>query len=645
MFRRPILSLLLSVVLVSSLNCIAYASSTITTISEEELLDKYTYPILDSSKHIKCTLFDYISDIDGMYGNDTTGKAGNQSGINIGHTLSFPTRDNEWWNDWSSGTYSRQGIVEPLLQDGYPVLSSSIPNSESLKYLFDDTESEYKRVFHPSNTWFTYSDNNYFYDSRLRFTEFVIDDWDARTGHFVKYNAPAVVDLSYGVGQFFPFSSRYDAFYYDGQNFYLDEKGVLIPNGALCCNNPSWTNVYTNHYFGLRLDIDFSFQNDGCIKNKYGADEDMVFEFTGDDDVWVFIDDVLVLDMGGIHDTVSGSINFRTGSVQVTPNILNSEISVPYQYTSGYLNQLYQLALGEDYNEENFNGTTFVNGTQHKMSIFYLERGNNASNFKSTFNIQNSQLGNILLTKRDKVTNRGLSGAIYSLYTDSSCTTELLSGITTNSGFLGNLNLGKLDTGTYYLKEISTIEGYELDTQVYTLIVEDIDGGYSLYDESANKVDILYNEPVKPKVANLTIRKIDKDSQQALYDALFTLYSNAECSVDSKVGFSTVTDERLYLIEGLDFGKSYYLRETVAPYGYEEVDTTWEIIVDENGNVSSPDLENQDGNLVIENIPLSFIMPNTGGIGVVFVYIIGFTIILIVITILILDKKKNEKGN
>lgn len=112
------------------------------TISEEELLENHTYPILDSSKHIKCTLFDYIADVDGMHGNDTTGKAGNQSGINIGHTLSFPTRDNEWWNDWSSGTYSRQGIVEPLLQDGYPVLSSSIPNSESLKYLFDDTESE-----------------------------------------------------------------------------------------------------------------------------------------------------------------------------------------------------------------------------------------------------------------------------------------------------------------------------------------------------------------------------------------------------------------------------------------------------------------------------------------------------------------------
>jgi fibro-slime domain-containing protein len=76
--------------------------------------------------------------------------------------------------------------------------------------------------------------------------------------------------------------------------------------------------VGTNYLFGMSIDVDFYLPNKpgtGGNKDLYG--NDMQFHFSGDDDLWVLIDGVVALDIGGIHQIVEGSINFSTGQVLV----------------------------------------------------------------------------------------------------------------------------------------------------------------------------------------------------------------------------------------------------------------------------------------------------------------------------------------
>ena len=129
-----------------------------------------------------------------------------------------------------------------------------------------------------------------------------------------------------------------------------------------------------NYMFGQRLDLTFTVPEGGQV-NMPGADgkeqmKDVIFEFQGDDDCWVFIDGQLVLDMGGIHDPVRGTINFRTGQWCRYRDLDGSEKNTGKEKENG--SGSFNL-LGDE-------------NTVHTLTIFYMERGLHASNLKIVFN-------------------------------------------------------------------------------------------------------------------------------------------------------------------------------------------------------------------------------------------------------------------
>lgn len=289
------------------------------------------------------------------------------------------------------------------------------PDQLSLKYLFDPDATAPGKESHKNvgGLFQIDGDGYYYYNMRKNFAEY-----DRDTNRFVLYDAPAGLrtDNTDSVGSFFPFNSA-------GNAFKIEDGKLVNAMRADNNNNPTITRPEdhpeiinaepVDHHLGMTLETGFRQPVNGMVGHG-----DMTFEFTGDDDVWVFVDDVLVLDMGGIHSEVYGTINFSTGAVNIgTAYNSNGEI---YNDDGSYISQpVIQtnihdqfVAAGRD-GDVRWNGDTFASSTSHTLKMFYLERGNYDSSISVKFNLQPA-----LYQQIKKVDQEGnpLAGAEFDLY-------------------------------------------------------------------------------------------------------------------------------------------------------------------------------------------------------------------------------------
>ena len=219
-------------------------------------------------------------------------------------------------------------------------------------------------------------------------------------------------------GQFFPYDTIVPGDYasVNGKNLY---SSLTSPNdgtiGELPESDPrkyeklhkihTEETVYADCYFGMEMEATF-------VQTPSGLDawgHDIIFEFTGDDDFWLYVDGDLVLDLGGTHSAQMGTINFRTGDVYY--DRAGTSVHGTMQHTT--LRQIFEdhyrtknpsatNAQVEEYLSGIFaddNHNIFKDYSSHTMKVFYMERGANASNLHMRFNIASVTPGHVVVSK------------------------------------------------------------------------------------------------------------------------------------------------------------------------------------------------------------------------------------------------------
>lgn len=425
---------------------VALTASFFLPLRAEAAISDHTVPTTSPSG-MTINLFDYWVNPDDHLSVSGSG------GINAKHRFQFKDQGaNEELNQYTGGSGVRTGIVNNVLAGGYPRLTDRW-EGESLGYLFDSSVQTGK-ISHMGVTGLLQAKGGYYeYDSSRNYAAY-----NANKNAFDVYDAPGVKQAGSGpqtVGQFFPFDAANEVF--------KEENGSLVPNGITSQNfgdsqyndgNP------LNHYFGLSMSTRFVQPKDG----KTNADKPMTFEFAGDDDVWVFIDDVLVGDIGGIHTSAKLTIDFQTGEIKVNDS------------PDGTLLSKFQEAKRDT--TKGFTGNTFANGTNHTLKFFYLERGATDSNMRLKFNLVTVPESDIIKFDQDGKFVQGAEFALYKTdgkFTDTTNNENALlgSGTTDEAGRLtltndvdnGVINfddLYKEDHGSkyYLLKETHVPEGY-----------------------------------------------------------------------------------------------------------------------------------------------------------------------------------------
>lgn len=271
---------------------------------------------------------------------------------------------------------------------------------------------------------------------------------------------------NYGTSDFLPFNN--------GKSGYSEDDGEV------------------DYWFGMKSIIDFYLPNapgemiDGRYGNRSTKDKEMVYKFSGDDDVWVYVDDVLVLNMSGIHGQIYGEINFSKGTYTIAGNGVNKKDD-PDTGMKVYADDGSGTVINGTLSELFAKYGKTLDAGDHHLKLVYLERGASQSNCAMYFNLapraQKLKIRKVTdLSNMDTSGNKYVAeGAEFKIYTEDNYRNinnggqpinsddikqeiemdDYHSGSTFISDQYGRFFEGELPIGVYYIVETKAPYGLQ----------------------------------------------------------------------------------------------------------------------------------------------------------------------------------------
>ena len=335
--------------------------------SVADAAENYTY--------FDTTMFKYDTDTFNKATYDAEGTSHTKQGIyfNDGNqTTSIPT-GKDWWGDYTIINKNYNTWTGKWDADG----NGTIEDTDKLYACTGIVQSQLDKN---GNVMFNYPEAGIF-------------DTSKTTGKSTYTNVQMPFKTN-SEGYYYYDSEEYDVKFPNNtpaSNVKLQNEGLTkIKHGdtyktAFLPFSSSTNNIDSNpqFHFGMNMSVKFYMTQDGKITTTDSKGEqqqkDMTFEFSGDDDVWVFVDGKLVLDIGGIHDAIKADINFATG----TANVYKGTTSTVARTTKLFNTESSPSGIF-DTDAETWRSDT---DRPHTLQVFYLERGKGLSNCKIKFNL------------------------------------------------------------------------------------------------------------------------------------------------------------------------------------------------------------------------------------------------------------------